>query len=174
MKQEMVREIAEKQSCRPEEWRDSGEIAHCLTTAIRILEQAGFVPARCHTGFSPLTNGGKVAHVSWTAEGEALPPDAKLAEEAKFLATIDDARHDMVAVNRSHLIEMYKALSQLTKLGTATIEAWQAMPAAEAELRHEIFRLADFPAMFAGQHLSKEDRDEARAMLSALTEETGR
>lgn len=174
MKQEMVREIIystfEARNAVPIKCYEHIADDECRALAynIRILEQAGLVVARCHTGFSPLAKGGKVTHVSWTAEGEALPPDAKL------LATIDDARHDMVAVNRSHLIEMYKALSQLTKLGTATIEAWQAMPAAEAELRHEIFRLADFPAMFAGQHLSKEDRDEARAMLSALTEETGR
>lgn len=43
MTDEQLRAIAEKQSCQPEEFRDSVDMFFMLQSALRVLDQAGYV-----------------------------------------------------------------------------------------------------------------------------------
>lgn len=71
----------------------------------------------------------------------------------------DDA---FVVVPIDQLASMYERFLRLTKMGQATIEAWQAMPKETADLRHAIFRQSDFGAVYAGQWLPRTTRNEVR------------
>jgi hypothetical protein len=165
--------LAEKASSWNGDWCDFAEVAEkALRAANAASQPAGYVLVRCHTGFSPLRQAERmeVAHVSWTKEGDTLPPEAKKAEIDRILAAVEAERHDMVAINRKQLIEIYDALAQITRLGQATAKEWLEMPRELAALKHQIFRLAEMPAVFAGQHLSADDRAMLRSKWQKAAE----
>lgn len=65
----------------------------------------------------------------------------------------------LAVVPVEQLADIYRRLRKAIKLGQAHVSDWTDMPEAERKLRREIFSLADFGAVFAGQWLPKEVRD---------------
>lgn len=63
-----------------------------------------------------------------------------------------------VAVPIEQLASMYERFMRLAHMGTAEVQAWQAMNPEVKDLRHAIFKQADFGALFAGQWLPREVR----------------
>ena len=63
-----------------------------------------------------------------------------------------------MAVPVDHLSSIYRALKRLTRLGQASIEEWSSLPKEVADLKHAIFREADFAALYAGQWLPQDER----------------
>lgn len=94
------------------------------------------------------------AHVSWGPGAEGLTPDERAKHILDIWERADAHKANTVLIPRADLQRIYEALSALTKLGQATVPQWDAMSKGEAKLRHEIFRLAEFPAVFAHQALS--------------------
>lgn len=70
-----------------------------------------------------------------------------------------------VAVPIDQLASIYKRFLRLTRLGQASIEEWMAMPESEAAIRHAVFDQSDFGAVFAGQWLPRELREEVRNLV---------
>ena len=69
------------------------------------------------------------------------------------------------AVPTDQLASIYKRFLRLTALGQASVPEWLAMSEAEAEVRHAVFSQADFGAVFAGQWLPRELRQEIRDLV---------
>lgn len=114
-------------------------------------------------------------HVTWGPDAEKLSPDERqeIIETLRANAETDRRQREaakkaleglpFVAIPIDQLADIYKSLKRLTKLGQATMDEWMAMPKAEQDLRHAIFAEADFAAVYAGQWLPHDVRDEARA-----------
>jgi hypothetical protein len=69
------------------------------------------------------------------------------------------------AIPTDQLASIYKRFLRLTALGQASIPEWLAMPEAEAEVRRAVFAQADFGAVFSGQWLPRELRQEIRDLV---------
>ena len=77
-----------------------------------------------------------------------------------------------VAVPIDQLADIYERFLRLTKMGQAAIEEWGAMPKELADLRHAIFGEADFGAVYAGQWLPKDVREQTREKAKTPKPET--
>jgi hypothetical protein len=104
-------------------------------------------------------------HVTFGPDASKLTPKELRAavtewEKAadKFRGQHDQARAALkdlpfVAVPIEQLADIYSRFRRLTRMGVATVEEWSAMSKEVADLRHAIFREADFGAVQAGQWL---------------------
>jgi hypothetical protein len=102
-------------------------------------------------------------HAWWTAEGEKLSPEEKEKILDDSFARAKAQAANTVPIPLVELETIYKALTKLTKLGQVNLNEYDKMPEAERKLRHEIFRLAEFPSIFARQRLPRESQDKIRA-----------
>lgn len=69
------------------------------------------------------------------------------------------------AVPLAQLADIYKRFLRLTKLGSLPFEQWDGMPEAEVEVRRAIFAQCDFGAVYAGQWLPNDLREEVRNLV---------
>ena len=70
------------------------------------------------------------------------------------------------AVPLDQLADIYKRFLRLTRLGQGTIEEWDERGEAETRVRRAVFRQADFGALFAGQWLPKDLREDVRNLVN--------
>lgn len=101
-------------------------------------------------------------HFSWGPDAAALTDEqrARTINDVLDQDAMDEA--NTVPIRVSQLREIYKALKRLTRLGQATADEIISETPERRDFRLAVFRLADFPAMFAGQALSREDRETVR------------
>lgn len=95
------------------------------------------------------------AHATWGDEADKLTREERAGVINRMLDEADADMANTVPVPVSQLRDIHEALQKLSDLGRATAENWMAMPKEEAELRHKIRALAEFPAIFAGQWLPR-------------------
>ncbi len=69
------------------------------------------------------------------------------------------------AVPLDQLASIYKRFLRLTALGSLPLSQWDGMPEAEVQVRRAIFAQSDFGAVYAGQWLPKELRQEIRDLV---------
>jgi hypothetical protein len=69
------------------------------------------------------------------------------------------------AVPLDQLADIYKRFLRLLRLGSLPLDEWNGMPENEVEVRRAVFRQADFGAVFAGQWLPRELREEIRNLV---------
>lgn len=69
------------------------------------------------------------------------------------------------AVPLDQLASIYKRFLRLLALGSLPIEQWDGMAEAEVQVRRAVFRQADFGAVYAGQWLPREMREEIRYLV---------
>jgi len=72
MKAEVIREIAERQSAKPDEFRDSADLAMSMTTAVSVFEQAGFAVVKTEELEAALKPFAKEAD-AWEEMGDTRP-----------------------------------------------------------------------------------------------------
>jgi len=121
-------------------------------------------------------------HITWGPEGEKLSPAEKDKYAATLLADAKASReqHDradkaleglpFVAVPIEQLTDIYERMLRLIKLGQTDLKQFTTEPDAVRKLRSEVFSLADFGAVFAGQwlppHVQKAVRDKVKTLAS--------
>lgn len=120
---------------------------------------------------------GQRIHITWGPEAANMTEAERQARVDELVAESRTNRdeHDRavkaleglpyVAIPIEQLADIYERFCRLTKMGQATIEAWDAMPKEVADLRHEIFRQSDFGAVYSGQWLPKDVRAAVREKL---------
>jgi len=69
------------------------------------------------------------------------------------------------AVPLDQLASIYKRFLRLLALGSLPISQWEGMPESEVQVRRSVFAQSDFGAVFAGQWLPKELRQEIRDLV---------
>lgn len=87
---------------------------------------------------------------------------ARTITKRVFNAQEKIADPELVVIPVEQLADIYSLLLSLLQLGKATISEWMYMPDGEQKVRHKVFQLADFGAVFAGQWLPKEIRERVR------------
>ena len=102
---------------------------------------------------------------TWAKKGQLLSPEEKAEEMNKIWASVEKRNADTVTIPRDQLKDIYRALVELTKLGQTNIFEWDSTPKEVIDLRLQVFHLAEFPAMFAGQWLAQEDREDVYARV---------
>lgn len=127
---------------------------------------------------------GQPIHVTWG-------PEAANMTEAERQAYVDDLvagvrknreQHDRavkaleglpyVAVPIEQLADIYERFLRLTKLGQAPVDEWASMAPEVAALKHAIFGQSDFGAVYAGQWLPKDVREQVREKAKKPIPET--
>jgi hypothetical protein len=90
---------------------------------------------------------------SWTEEGNKLSDEEKerILDESQERARA--AARDVVVIPRQQMEQIHEALSELVKLGQMSTMEWDKLPRDVTELKSKIFRLSEFPKMFARQCL---------------------
>lgn len=131
---------------------ENGSLGDAVEKAFATLKENGYTVV-----YDNVNTRGRVisSHVSWGPDADKLTAEER-AEIVKSIENPPPKETVLVPVDQLEAIAV--ALSQLTRLGQARIEEWEAMPKAEAALRHEIFGLAEMPTVFATQWLPKEVR----------------
>jgi hypothetical protein len=115
-------------------------------------------------------------HITWSPDANPTAEEMEAAKAAvRAMATKMKQEREAatkaleglpyVAVPIDQLADIYKRMLRLTRLGQGTIEEWCQRSEAERDLRHAIFEQADFGAVFAGQWLPREKRDEIRHLV---------
>ena len=97
----------------------------------------------------------------------AIPmgPDFEEWQRASDKAEAALAGMPFVAVPIEQLASIYERFLRLNRIGSRTIEDWLSMPENEKLIRLAVFAQSDFGAVFAGQWLPKEIREQVRKRL---------
>jgi hypothetical protein len=69
------------------------------------------------------------------------------------------------AVPLDQLASIFKRFLRLTALGSLPLSQWDGMPETEVQVRRAIFAQSDFGAVYAGQWLPKELRQQIRDLV---------
>lgn len=90
---------------------------------------------------------------SWTEEGNKLSKEEKerILDESEERARA--AARDVVVIPRQQMEQIHEALSELVKLGQMSAMEWDSYNSQVSSLKSQIFRLAEFPKMYARQCL---------------------
>jgi hypothetical protein len=106
-------------------------------------------------------------HVSWALAGQEMSAEEKAAYLVKMYEAIAKDVADVVTIPVSQLINIADALRSIVALGKIDVREMfsSKVPKEVHDLKHKIFMLAEFPAIFAEQNLPKKlqiERREAR------------
>lgn len=116
-------------------------------------------------------------HVTLGRGAEGMSPEEirAVAEEWRHAAIQSREQSDKAAaalqglpyaaVPLDQLADIYKRFLRLLRLGSLPLDEWDGMPENEVQVRRAVFRQADFGAVFAGQWLPRELRDEMRNLV---------
>lgn len=94
-------------------------------------------------------------HVSWGKDAASMTSEQRAGVINHSLDLAEAQEADRVSISRVEMTMIRDALKQLMRLGQAEVSDWLTMPKEVADLRHQIFALAEFPALFALQALER-------------------
>jgi polyhydroxyalkanoate synthesis regulator phasin len=89
----------------------------------------------------------------WTEEGNKLPDEEKEKVMDEIQERARASARDVVVIPRQQMEQIHESLSELVKLGQMSAMEWDKLPREVTELKSQIFRLAEFPKMYARQCL---------------------
>lgn len=98
----------------------------------------------------------------WTAEGALLSDEEKKRIIDDMEARAAEQSRDVVVIPRSQMESIHAALKEIGSLGRHTLDEWMSMDPKLAELKHRVRSIAEFPALFAGQCLRMNEKEEKR------------
>ena len=116
-------------------------------------------------------------HVTLGPAAVDMSPEALEAHIANFKAKAKKMCEERDAASRAlqglpyaavpldQLADIYKRFLRLLRLGSLPLDEWDGMPENEVEVRRAVFRQADFGAVFAGQWLPRELREDIRNLV---------
>ena len=100
--------------------------------------------------------------VWWTDEGALLSDEEKKRIVDDMEARAAEQARDVVVIPRAQMESIHAALKEIGSLGRHTLDEWMSMDPALAELKHRVRSIAEFPALFAGQCLRMNEKEEKR------------
>lgn len=115
--------------------------------------------------------------ISWGPGVKDMSPEQIRAIEAEHWAQAQKMSREREAATKAleglpyaavpldQLADLYKRFLHLLRLGSLPLDEWDRMPEKEAHVRRAVFRQADFGAVFAGQWLPRELREDIRNLV---------
>lgn len=116
-------------------------------------------------------------HITWGPGAKDMSPEEIRKVEAEHWAMATKMSQEREAARKAleglpyaavpieQLADIYKRFLRLLRLGSLPLDEWHGMPENEAKVRRSVFRQADFGAVFAGQWLPSELREEVRNLV---------
>lgn len=90
---------------------------------------------------------------SWTEEGAKLSDEEKnrILDDAEARAR--ESARDVVVIPRHQMEQIHEALTKLVELGKMSAMEWNNYNSQVSSLKSEIFKLSEFPKIYARQCL---------------------
>lgn len=93
-------------------------------------------------------------HVSWIDEGRKLSAEDKQKEIDAMLSAADKSNRDVILVRREDMIRISQALQSVKELSKFNLsEGLENVNPEVFDLKTKLFRLTEFPSMYAKQAL---------------------
>lgn len=89
----------------------------------------------------------------WTEEGNKLSDEEKERILDESFERARESARDVVVIPRSQMEQIHEALTKLVELSKMSAEEWQSLPGEASAIKSQIFRLSEFPKMYARQCL---------------------